>query len=258
MIAEAVAVPGYVHEVVGAARVLARESALRSVASALESAGTLHRYAATHPEARGLTGRETLYVLPSPATPEGEPGRWVVRHLSHGGLLAPLTRDLFPRLGLPRPFNEVMLSVELRRTGIATPEVVAAVVYPTGPFYRGDVARRWVSGTVDLAERLFGEARGDASVRIAALAAAGRLVRDLHYAGVFHPDLNARNILVETVEEEPRAYIIDLEKCRMGRSTRGRREIMLGRLRRSLRKFEAASGSQLSEDELEAFRWGYG
>ena len=256
MTERAPAVPGYVHRSIAGAEVLAREPAFQPVEQALESSGTLHGFAAAHPESRALKGRGALHVVPSP-TPTAD-GRWVVRHLTHGGLLAPLTGDLFLRLGTPRPFNELSLAVELSRAGIATPEVVASVVYPAGLFYRGDIARRWIPDAEDLAAVLFG---GDGLVvtdRAAALGAAGALVGDLHDVGLFHPDLNARNILIETTPEGLRAHILDLEKCRLEPPLGPhRRETMLKRLRRSLQKFESDSGKRLSDADLEAFREGY-
>ena len=50
---------------------------------------TIYAHAAAHPERRELSGRGPAYAIPL------GPARVVVRHVRHGGLLAPVTRDLF-------------------------------------------------------------------------------------------------------------------------------------------------------------------
>ncbi|KPK75509.1 MAG: hypothetical protein AMS25_18220 [Gemmatimonas sp. SM23_52] len=244
--------PGYRRERIGKAQVVAREEALPFVHAAIEAAGTLYAYAAARPEAEAIAGRGTVYVIPGPGS-----NRWVVRQLTHGGLLAPLTRDLFLRVGIPRPFNELYLALKLQDHGIATPGIDAAVVYPSGPLYRGEVARDEVPDALDLAACLFGETC-DARQRLAALGVSARLLGSLHRAGVIHPDLNLRNVLIQWGEETPRAYILDLEKCRTVPQISPRRQnAMLRRFRRSARRFEERTGKQLTSVEWDQFHVAY-
>ncbi len=93
-----------------------------------------------------------------------------------------------------------------------------------------------------------------------ALAAAGRLVGALHRAGLQHPDLNLKNLLVQTDRQaRHRAYIIDLEKCRLlDHLPQRKRARMLTRLRRSIRRFEQQTGQRLQDPEWEAFMSAYG
>ncbi|HSG81811.1 MAG TPA: lipopolysaccharide kinase InaA family protein [Gemmatimonadota bacterium] len=244
---------GYSHERIGQADVLARNDVLGDVRAALLDAGTLYDYAARHPEAEAVRGRQTLYVIPGPGSQ-----RWIVRQLSHGGLLAPITGRRFLRRGTPRPFNELQLSLTLRQAGIHTPAVVAAAVYHRGLFYGGDVAREAIGDAHDLADCLFGEIELDASQRGTVLVAAGRLIGSLHRAGVLHPDLNLRNILIQNPQEAAAAYILDIEKCRIVPQLSGaQREGMLARMARSAHKFEIGTGRHISADEWMVFRAAY-
>ncbi len=249
---EALKVPGYQNDILGSAKIIAKDGLLGFVREAIAGSGTLYDYAAAHPDTETISGRKAVYIIPGP-----DSGRWVVRQLSHGGLLAPLTADRFLRFGVPRPFNELKLSVSLADLGIATPSVAAAVVYPSGPVYRGEVAREEIADSADLAECLFG-AQLSQPLRSGALSAAGRLVASLHRAGVRHPDLNIKNILIRWGDEPLDAYILDIEKCKIeaGLSQRARRG-MLSRFHRSIRKFEERTGERLSGEEWDSFLTSY-
>ncbi len=246
-------IPGYARASVGKADILATADALAFVRDAIAARGSLYDYAASRPGAETIRGRGTLYIVPGP---RGK--RWLVRRLSHGGLLAPITGDRFLRTGRPRPLNELRLSCDLRESGLATPRVHAAVVYRSGVFYRGEIAREHIERAVDLAALLFADAPWTPSERQAALGAAGRLLGRLKHVGLVHTDLNLRNVLIETAEGGLRAHILDLEKCRkVVRVTESQRRRMLGRLRRSARRFEERGGTAISEGEWEIFELAY-
>lgn len=226
----------------------AAERARRAVAEG----GTLFGHAAAHPDARVLRGRGRLYSIPGPD------GRWVVRHYRRGGAMARLLDDRYLRLGTPRPLRELRASRALRARDIATPEVLAAAVYPAGAFYRADLATREVPDSRDLAEAAFGPDPLAPLERAAAWRAAGRLVRELHDAGVIHPDLNLKNILLEWTIRPPRPHVLDLDRCRVVDRLPGwRRRRMLRRLARSRAKWEDATGRTVPGAERAAFEEGY-
>ncbi|HEU4557334.1 MAG TPA: lipopolysaccharide kinase InaA family protein, partial [Longimicrobium sp.] len=113
------------------------------------------------------------------------------------------------------------------------------------------LATVFVPGARDLAAWLAdggGEER-----RRAVLAGAGRQVGLMHAAGVAHPDVNLRNLLVAADDE---VYLIDFDKAQVTPDpvSRGRRERDLRRLARSARKLEA----NLTPADWAAFREGYG
>jgi len=229
--------------------VIAGDGTLPYVEAALSHAGTLYDYAARHPQSEAIQGRSTVFVVPGPT---GEP--WLVRRLTHGGLLAPLTRDRFLRWGRPRPFNELWLSHRFREKGIATPRVVAAAIYISGPIYRGEMAREYIAEADDLAACLFADGGLPEDRRREAMAAAGRLLHSLFEAGVVHRDLNLRNVLVRRTAGPVEAEILDIEKCDVQNAlSEPQRRRMIERFRRSARRFEERTGRRVADAEWQAF-----
>jgi hypothetical protein len=268
-----------------------RESALRDW---LERHGTLMAAAEAHAGAVALEGRGRVAVVPSPesaaassalaaaASPSVE--RWVVRHYHRGGAVAGRLGDRYLRVGIPRPFRELRMLEAVRALGVPAPEPVGAAVHAAGPFYRGDLATRWVPGSMDLATLLFGAAGTSGAVGLsegkrghdddscrAAMEAAGRLVRILHDRGVDHPDLNLKNILLASPgsirgadvsdggDAELRALVLDLDRARLYDGPVGARarRRMLDRLWRSARKWERRTGRLLPLPLRRAFETGY-
>jgi 3-deoxy-D-manno-octulosonic acid kinase len=185
----------------------------------------------------------------------------VVRHYFRGGAVASLLVDRYLRFGTPRPIAETLASEQLRSLGIQTPRVVAAAVYPGGPFYRGDIATEFIGGGVDLGEILFGgaefptggrEPRGEASPRVSALTETVALIKRLAAAGIYHPDLNVKNFLVEAGPSSMKVHLLDLDRCRIASDGEsGLRDAMIRRLRSSLAKWERMTGQRLAREEWE-------
>lgn len=241
------------------ARAWVRPEARSWAAGAIEEEGSLHRAAARDPRSRRIDGRGPVYVVP--AAPDeveaalGRPGGgWVVRRYRRGGLAARLLGERYLRWGTPRPFRETRASVAARARRLPTPRVVAAAVYPKGFFYRGDLVTIEIPDAVELADVLFDpERRGVAGAvdRKEALAAAGVLIRRAARAGVYHPDLNARNILLQWSGGAPDAWLVDLDRCRVGEgSAPEAARPMHARLIRSIRKLEKKRDLQVPEGEL--------
>lgn len=223
----------------------------------LAAGQTLYAWAASHPERRELSGRGRVFSVPAPVG--GRPAaRWVVRHYHRGGAVARWLGDRYLAVGRQRPLDEAHASVEVGRRGIPTPTVVAGAVYGEGLFYRADLVTEEIPGAADLAAVLFaGVAPGvDAE---AALTAAGALVRQLEAAGVSHPDLNARNIVLQPDPGGFRAHLVDLDRCTpRPEGARPAGHAMRRRLERSLRKLEARAGCPLPERAWSALRRGFG
>lgn len=156
--------------------------------------------------------------------------------------------DRYMRLGRPRPFRELTASTWARSRGIRTPRVIAAAMYPDGPFYRADIVTEVVEGAVTLADRLH-ETDGERGWLVA-MASVGDLVRTLAETGLYHVDLNARNVLVgANPEEDP--WIIDLDRARvLGRASPQAADRMLARLTRSIVKSGTPTGEALGTGEI--------
>jgi hypothetical protein len=208
---------------------------------------SLYEFAAQHPARRELRGRGAAYAVPLP----DEHARVVVRHSRHGGLLAAVTGDRF--LAPTRAPRELATALRLTASGVATPEVIAYVVYPAGgPFRTSDVATREIVGGRDLAALL-----GDADARrnvAAVFDATARLLRTLARAGARHPDLNASNVLLVVGDDGAhRAFVLDVDRITFGIADDTRiASANFERLTRSLRKLRASARITLSDAELSA------
>lgn len=203
-----------------------------------------------------LAGRRPLHLLCT------EAGTFVVRRFSHGGLARRLTGERFA--DPTRPFRELALSESLRARGIATPTVVAARARraPLFGWLLALVTRR-VEGASDLGQ-LLGEARrGELDRRTlrALLAQAGRFVRRLHEAGLWHADLNPNNLLaIRASLESGRAelLVLDLDRSEL-RAELGPRERAhnLRRLYRHVERREELHGRALARTDHARFLCAY-
>lgn len=212
------------------------------VRAALERGERLHD-AATREACALLHGRGPVPVVSTSR------GRWVVRRYHRGGQVARLLSDRYVRFGYARPVREAQASSELRRRGIPTPPVVAGAVYPAGPFYRADLVTEFVPGAVDLARLLFEEEHTPVE-RIEVLIGVGRLLARTAAAGIEHLDLNAKNVLLETLPAGAIPLLLDLDHCLvLPPGERADPMRMVARLARSLRKHEDGTRRPLADEE---------
>ena len=238
---------GYQHLRVRGGYVMAAAGIATWAEEAIGACGSLERYARRQPGAQAIAGRGPGYLVDLGAT-----GTGVVRRLRHGGLLAAFTGDRFFGGGVPRPINELLTSELLAGRGIDTPRVLAACVYPSLWHYRGEVLRTYHAECTDLASYLFGSDRPDA-VRAVAVVAAARMADRLAAAGVFHPDYNAMNLLVQPEPPDLRVLVIDLEKSEPCAARPERARVrMRRRLAHSLAKLAARAGRPLPAEVWDA------
>lgn len=136
----------------------------------------------------------------------------LIRPYRHGGLLRHLLRGIFFTWP-PRPFRELAITEEARHRGIPTIEVLAACVRRIwGPFYRGWLVTRQLKGCQDLWTAFeSGMVRETGAKRIFDAVAA--TLRDLHREGIYHRDLNLKNILVRCEANGVKGYIIDFDRA---------------------------------------------
>lgn len=233
----------------GHAAVVARSFLLEAIREALMDSGaggTLYDYASHHPEARPLAGRGVAYAVPLP----GGAANVVVRRSRHGGLLAPITGESF--LGSTRAPHELEVSLELDAAGIPTPQVLAYAMYPSSRmFRRSDVLTQEIEDSRDLATAMLDAADGES--RTAMLASTGRLLAQLTAAGVRHPDLNLKNILLAPDDEGGvLAMLLDVDRVWFDDPGSDRvTDANLRRFLRSARKLNRRTGLSMSESDLE-------
>lgn len=234
--------PGYESFLVGRARVVAHASVAGAVRGAMSGA-TLHGWASRQPGARGMQGRATAWATTMPGGIEV-----VVRHSRHGGMLAPLTGDLF--LEPTRAPAELAASLRLGSAGVSTPEVLAYAVYPVvGPFVRADVATRLLRG-VALPEAW--QAAESDDDRWAIIEMMAQLLSSLRRAGAHHPDLNVRNVLML---DGAGAAVLDVDRVGFGApGDASIAERNVRRLLRSMAKARVGYGVDLTSRQVQRLR----
>ncbi|MCP1728626.1 3-deoxy-D-manno-octulosonic acid kinase [Natronospira proteinivora] len=166
-------------------------------------------------------GRGSAYFL------KGFDGDWVLRHFRRGGWIGRWVDDryLFTGLERSRPFRELRLLARLCSAGLPVPRPVAARLSRQGLSYRADLLIEQVPGTPLGSLLESDQADMDAFRRV------GSVIRRFHQAGVFHADLNARNILVS----DQAVYLIDFDRGAL-RSPGAWKRHNLDRLQRSCKK----------------------
>jgi len=156
----------------------------------------------------------------------------------------------------PRPLREFSVLLRARRRGLPVPEPLAAVVERRFFLaYRGRLLMREVVGGTPLLQWL----ENEGGEREGILGLLARSLRDVHDAGLAHPDLNLRNVLVVARSYGPRLVFVDLDRARFGAGPLGvgARRRGLQRLRRSAAKLDPA-GRLLPApalDRMEAAYW---
>jgi tRNA A-37 threonylcarbamoyl transferase component Bud32 len=218
---------------------------------------TLHDWAVDREETIPYSGRGLVYSVPAAASGPTAAPRWAVRHYRRGGAMAMHMSDRYLRTGHPRPFRELEASVVAGRRGIPTPSVVAGATYADGPYYRCDLVTEVVPSAKTLADVL--QETDGTRGWLVAMARAGGLIRRLGSAGIFHVDLNARNVLLQEWQDSSRpeddagAWVIDLDRARIfSRQAESAAERMQVRLTRSIIKNGTPTGESLRDSEIEA------
>lgn len=246
---------GYERLAVRGATLVCRRELADPLSAALHEQPTLWAWAAAQPGRRELRGRAAAWAVSLDAGAEV-----VIRHSWHGGLLAPVTRDLF--VAPSRAPHELALSARLRAAGIRTPDVLAYALYPAAlGLVRADVVTRLVPGAQDLAAHL-----RTLPIERTPLGpwvrATGALLHALARAGVRHPDLNLKNVLVTPTSDAAAldAWVLDLDvahapdRAPSDRQVHAVGEANLRRLERSLEKWRARRGLAIGELELDCLR----
>lgn len=188
-------------------------------------------------------GRGSAWFIDAPYGPV------VLRQYLRGGWAAKLSRQayFFTGVSKSRPFREYHILAELFEKGLPVPRPVAALCQHDGFIATGAIMTACIASATTLADVVTG------AEEIGGLwTSVGRCIRKFHNVGVWHADLNARNILLDS---EFRVYLIDFDRARLqaGKPVNG--EANLNRLKRSLAKFwpaEQISTMDLAWAELRA------
>lgn len=170
-------------------------------------------------------GRGSAWFIEAPCGPV------VLRHYLRGGWAAKFSRQayFFTGIARSRPFREYHLLAELYAKGLPVPRPVAALCQHRGVISTGVIMTARIKSATTLADMLAGEGpvRG-------VWTSVGRCIRQFHDAGVWHADLNARNLLLDA---EFKVFLIDFDRARFSPGKPVNGEGNLDRLKRSLVKF---------------------
>jgi len=185
-------------------------------------------------------GRGNALILKTPF------GEVVMRSYLRGGWARRFSRDryLFTGFGRSRPLREARMLAEMSASNLPVPHPVAAQCQRRGFMYTGVLITGLIHQTRTLAEAV-SEGVSGAGLSARYWPEIGRCIRRFHDAGVVHPDLNARNILLGSDGSE--IHLIDFDRAYFRRDAVQSFRSNLDRLHRSLTKFWPSSPA----DDLE-------
>ena len=165
----------------------------------------------------------------------------VLRRYRRGGMMARLLGDRF--LGVSpvssRAFLEYALLEKMLEMGLPVPMPVAAIAEKKGIFIRCSMLEERIEDSRSVAEIIAERALSGEETD-----AIGKTIRRFMDAGVYHSDLNIRNILLRGTE----VFIIDFDKCALRRGDGWKKEVW-ERLQRSFRKEKTLSPDVFYTDE---------
>ncbi len=156
---------------------------------------------------------------------------FVLRHYRRGGLMAKLSDDRYQWSGLEktRAWREWHLLAEMFEQGLPVPRPVAARAVRHGLFYSADLVTLCLPDVEPLADVLMQSTLTDEQWQ-----EIGRTIKRFHDAGVYHADLNVRNILLD---KDGEVFVIDFDKGEKRSVDSVWQQANLDRLLRSLNKF---------------------
>ena len=161
-------------------------------------------------------------------------GPLVLRRYLRGGWAAKLSEQsyFFTKVSRSRPYREFHLLAALYQQGLPVPRPVAALTQHHGFISTGAILTTRILSAQTLADVLPGH-NGNLDLGSGFWGSVGKCIRRFHEAGVWHADLNARNILLDA---ELKVYLIDFDRARFtpGKVIDGQGN--LDRLKRSLDK----------------------
>ena len=176
---------------------------------------------------------------------------FVLRHYLRGGFPRKFIRDKYFWLGegFTRSFKEWNFLSIIRERGLPVPEPVAARYCRSGCIYRADLITKEIPDIISLATRIKRK-KHDKDFWFSLGLSIGRL----HSENIYHADLNAYNIQIDSGEN---IYFLDFDRCRFRRKGFWKNSNLL-RLKRSIKKIVNIDPSIVfAIDHWSAFMDGY-
>lgn len=176
---------------------------------------------------------------------------WVLKHYHRGGAVARFTSDGFVWAGeeRTRAFAEWRLLGHMIATQLPVPRPVAARYRRRGLVYRCDLITVRIPGAVSLSTRLATGALPAATWR-----SIGACIARFHHARIFHADLNAHNVQLDSREA---VFLLDFDRGRVMPQPGPWCRRNLERLHRSLVKVSREGGASFASGDWTALLEGY-
>lgn len=168
---------------------------------------------------------------------------WVIRHYYRGGMIRRFLDDEYLWLGenRTRSFREWNLLRHLVGIQLPVPRPVAARFIRRGLIYTADLITERIPDVHALSRRLM---NGELTPSI--WQETGMLIARFHAARIDHADLNAHNIQINSKND---LFLLDFDRGRVRSGPGTWTDSNLKRLRRSLQKVSANSGTRFSDQE---------
>ena len=181
---------------------------------------------------------------------------FVLKHYYRGGAVASILKDSYLGFSVikSRAFREYRLLKKMKGLGLPVPVAVAAHVDKSLFWYRADLITEELKQVETLSDALSSRTLDESGWQ-----KIGRCIKQFHQHGIYHADLNARNILlVGTLSEAGNIYLIDFDNSYIRLGSSAWKMTNLSRLKRSLLKFKNnTDGFNFDEGNWSALLDGY-
>ncbi|MGY5451311.1 3-deoxy-D-manno-octulosonic acid kinase [Agarivorans sp. MS3-6] len=160
----------------------------------------------------------------------------VLRHYHRGGLVSKLSNDryLYTSLKRTRVWREFSLLMSLKALQLPAPLAIAGRIKRSGMSFQADLILERIDGAKDLAQLL-----SERRLPLSLWQKVGETIALFHKAGVYHADLNLRNIMVD---DQQKVWLIDFDSGRLCRPRKKWQQANIARLYRSLEKEQTKPG----------------
>jgi 3-deoxy-D-manno-octulosonic acid kinase len=179
------------------------------------------------------------------------PRQFVLRHYMRGGLIGKIVRDSYFWTGedQSRPFAEWRMLAKMADSGLRVPRPAAARYCRRGPLYTADIITVRIPNVVPLSAYI--EDKPPSPEFWQSLGAA---VQDFHGKGVYHADMNAYNLQIDSDGD---LWMLDFDRGQL--VTPGPwQQKTLSRLHRSLHKIVSLNPKlHFKQQNWEQFLEGY-
>lgn len=153
----------------------------------------------------------------------------VLKHYHRGGVVSKVFKDRYLgcKIEKTRAWREYIMLKKMCELDLPVPRPIAARIEMEQFIYTADLITERIMNVRTFLEALIVE--GD---NLCLWKNVGRCVRKFHDLGVYHHDLNVRNILIDA---DMNVHIIDFDRCKF-RPGKKWQSLNLSRLKRSLAK----------------------